>query len=67
MIEAGWEGFGVDWDGRVDAAPPRCLASCRRAESSLRTPGARKVGITRPFTHKAIGCVQQGRASTRCT
>ncbi len=39
MMEAGWVGWGVDLDGRVDVAPPRCQASLRRAESSLRTPG----------------------------
>ena len=48
MMEVGWEGWGVDWDGRVDVAPPRCQASCRRAESSLRTPGARRRGMARP-------------------
>jgi hypothetical protein len=48
MMEVGWEGWGVDWDGRVDVAPPRCQASCRRAESSLRTPGARSGGMARP-------------------
>ena len=44
MMEVGWEGWGVDWDGRVDVAPPRCQASCRRAVSSHRTPGARLGG-----------------------
>ena len=39
MMEVGWDGWRVDWDGRVDVAPPRCQASLRRAESSLRTPG----------------------------
>ena len=48
MMEAGWEGWGVGWNGRVDVAPPRCQASRRRAESSLRTPGARSAGSNRP-------------------
>jgi hypothetical protein len=48
MMEAGWEGWGVGWDGRVDVAPPRCQASHRRAESSLRTPGARSKKMARP-------------------
>ena len=73
MMEAGWSGWGVDWDGRVGVAPPRCQASRRRAESSLRTPGGaagqtgRLLPITRQDPHKEIGSIQQGRASTRCT
>gem|GEM_PF-3978705 len=49
MIKAGWDGWGVDWNWRVDVAPPCCQASLRRAEprrrlrlcrgtASLRTP-----------------------------
>ena len=44
MMEAGWDGWGMDWDGRVDVAPPRCQASLHRAESSLRTPGGSERG-----------------------
>jgi len=36
MMEGGWEGWGVDWDGRVDVAPPRCQASLHRAVSRRR-------------------------------
>ena len=47
MMEAGWEGWGVGRDGRVDVAPPRCQASLHRAVSSHRTPGAEIVAASR--------------------
>ena len=48
MMEVWLVGWGDGWQGWVDIAPPRCQASCRRAESSLRTPGARRRGMARP-------------------
>jgi hypothetical protein len=48
MLELRLVGWGDGWQGWVDVAPPRCQASCRRAESSLRTPGARRRGMARP-------------------
>ena len=65
MMEVGWEGWGVDWDGRVDVAPPRCQASCRRAESSLRTPGARSLIIIHvPEGFRAISRWLRSNATT---
>jgi hypothetical protein len=48
MMEVRPVGWGDGWQGWVDVAPPRCQASCRRPESSLRTPGARSGGMARP-------------------
>jgi hypothetical protein len=47
MMEVWLVGWGDGWQGWVDIAPPRCQASCRRAESSLSTPGARSGGMAR--------------------
>ena len=41
MMEVWRRGWGDGSQGGADVAPPRCQASRRRAESSLRTPGAR--------------------------
>ena len=65
MLELRLVGWRDGWQGWVGVAPPRCQAICRRAESSLSTPGARSlIFIHIPEGYRAISRWLRSNATT---